>query len=152
MLAALDDAVGNIVDTLKTSGLYNNSVTVFTSDVSVGLVTVTEALGQCLTLPSILIHLRLRCTSNCSWNQTFMKLYAIFLFSFLARFVVEFCCQNKMIYFSLFVPTVTLQFCTVIVQSANVSGKLLCNCKSTLLLFIYKIHKPKKGLVLNSDI
>ena len=34
MITALDDAVGLVVDELKQKGLYDNTIIVFTSDVS----------------------------------------------------------------------------------------------------------------------
>ena len=36
MVSALDEAVGNVTDAWKEKGLYNNSVIIFTTDVSDG--------------------------------------------------------------------------------------------------------------------
>lgn len=34
MVTAMDDAIGNIINTLKQTGMYNETLIIFTSDVS----------------------------------------------------------------------------------------------------------------------
>ena len=38
MVTGMDNAIGDIVNTLKEKGLYDNSIILFSSDVSVGII------------------------------------------------------------------------------------------------------------------